>query len=452
MRALGYLVIDTLVEHFARLREQPAGRKAGRAALEELFREPVPERGTDPRELVERLKRDVFANQLHVDHPRFFAFVPGPGNFVGAMADALASGFNSFVGTWLGGSGPAEIELVTIDWLRALCGLPETAGGLFVSGGSMANLTALAIARHARLGYEIPGAMVYYSDQTHSASERALRVLGFAPSQTRKLTSDECFRLPVDALAREVAADRAQGWRPFCVIANAGTTNTGAIDPLLELVRFCREEGLWLHVDGAYGAAAVISGEGRRLLDGLGEVDSLALDPHKWLFQPFEIGCVLLRDRQLMKNALGIHPEYLRDAHRFAEETNFCDYGIQLTRSFRALKLWMSFKTFGLEAFRDAVAHGFRLAEAAERRLRQNPAWEIVTPAQMGVVTFRHREETANQQLVEAMLEDGYALLTSTVLRGRTVLRLCTINPRTTEEEIGETVSRMERLAAVGTN
>jgi aromatic-L-amino-acid decarboxylase len=447
MRALGYLVIDTLVEHFDAIREEPAGRKAARGTLEALFREPVPERGTDPRELIEKLKAGVFANQLHVDHPRFFAFVPGPGNFVSTMADALASGFNSFVGTWLGGSGPAEIELVTIDWLRTLCGLPETAGGLFVSGGSMANLTALAIARHTRLGYEIPGAVVYYSDQTHSASERALRVLGFAPAQARKLPSDESFRLPIKALAAGVASDRAQGRRPFCVIANAGTTNTGAIDPLPELAHFCREEGLWLHVDGAYGAAAVISDEGRRLLEGLGEADSLALDPHKWLFQPFEIGCVLLRDKRLMKDALSIHPEYLRDVHRFAEETNFCDYGIQLTRNFRALKLWMSLKTFGLEAFRQAVARGFRLAEAAERRLRTNPVWEIVTPAQMGVVTFRHRSEAANQQLVDAMLADGFALFTSTVLRDRTVLRLCTINPRTTEDEIVATVDRMEFLA-----
>ncbi|MGA2325225.1 MAG: pyridoxal-dependent decarboxylase [Bryobacteraceae bacterium] len=455
MRALGYLVVDTLIEHFDSLARGRAGRIGDRAALEALFQEPVPERGTDARELVQRLARTVFETMMHVDHPRFFAFVPSPGNFVGAMADALASGFNPFVGTWFGGSGPAEVELVTVNWLRQLCGLPDTAGGLFVSGGSMANLTALAVARHAGLGGEMSNATVYYSDQTHSSIDRALHVLGFAPQQTRRLPSDERFRLPLAALERAVAADRALGHRPFCVVASAGTINTGAVDPLPELARFCRREGLWLHTDGAYGAAAVLCEEGRRLLAGIEESDSLSLDPHKWLFQPFEIGCVLVRDSRMLKDTFRIMPEYLRDAHRLEEQVNFCDHGVQLTRSFRALKLWLSLKVFGLGAFRQAVAWGFHLAELAEAWLRESPAWEIVTPAQMGIVSFRYaasgrgREEldAINERLARDITTSGFAVMASTTLLGHTALRLCTINPRTTEDDIHETIARLEALA-----
>ncbi len=448
MRALGYLVIDTLVEHFAGLGSKPPFAKRSRPALESVLREPPPEEPGDPAALVRFVNDTVLQSMSHVDHPRFFAFVPSPGNFVGTMADALASGFNCFVGTWFAGSGPAEIELVTVDWLRQLCGFPDAAGGLFVSGGSMANLTALAAARHERLGYDTADAVVYFSDQTHSSVERALRVLGFSPAQVTKIPAGPDFRLPVDALEREIAADRGAGRFPFCIVANAGTTNTGAVDPLPELAEICRRERLWLHADGAYGAAAVLSEDGRRALAGLDQVDSLSLDPHKWLFQPFECGCVLVRDAAWLKATFRMTPEYLRDVHRFEEEVNFCDRGVQLTRAFRALKLWLSLKTFGLRAFRAAVDRGFRLAEAAERRLCQSGLWDIVTPAQLAIVSFRWRgSDSITQQLVAALAADGYALLTSTVLEGRPALRFCTINPRTTEPEIDETIARLEASA-----
>jgi glutamate/tyrosine decarboxylase-like PLP-dependent enzyme len=447
MRALGYRVVDRLVEHFATLSAQPVAFTGSRAELESLLREPLPETGRDPAAVIERLTRHVFTNMCHVDHPRFFAFVPSPGNFIGAMADALVAGINPFVGTWLAGSGPAEIELVTVDWLRELCGMPETAGGLFVSGGSMANLTALAVAREQKLGDEIGRGTVYYSDQTHSSADRGLAVLGFRPRQLRRIASDEQFRLPLDALQSAVEEDRAAGMIPCCVIANAGTTNTGAVDPIGELARFCGEHGLWLHADGAYGAAAMLSTRGRVALEGIGLADSLSLDPHKWLFQPFESGCVILRDRKLLRDTFRILPDYLRDAHHLREEVHFCDYGVQLTRGFRALKLWMSFQVFGAAAFRSAIDRGFELAEVAERRLRESGRWEILSPAQMAIVAFRHAGDDAlNARLAAELKASGYAFLSTTTLRGRTALRLCTINPRTTPDDILETIDRLERL------
>jgi glutamate/tyrosine decarboxylase-like PLP-dependent enzyme len=205
---------------------------------------------------------------------------------------------------------------------------------------------------------------------------------------------------------------------------------------------------MWMHVDGAYGAAATLCDRGRALLQGLELADSLSLDPHKWLFQSMECGCVLLRDAAILKSTYRIMPEYLADVHRNVAEVNPCDYGIQLTRSFRALKLWMSVQYFGLDAFRAAMERGFELAEFAEAKLRTMPRWEIVTPAHMGIVTFHH-PGADYEKLHDAMLAEGFAMATSTVLKGRTVLRFCTINPRTSEDDITQTLDRIDRLVEI---
>ena len=452
MQRLGYQVVDLLVQHFAGMRDGPVGARRAPDELMALFSGGPAESPADPQELLSRLAKDVFPNNLHVDHPRFFAFVPGPGNFVSAMADALASGFNVFNGTWLGGSAAAALELSVIDWFRRFCGFPETAGGLFVSGGSVANLTALHAARRRKLGDQIQGAVIYFSDQTHYSIERALRVLGFAPEQLRKIPSNERYQLPLESLRAEIHSDRSRGSRPFCIVANAGTTNTGAVDPLPELADLCAEENLWLHADGAYGAAAVICDRGREKLGGLERVDSLSLDPHKWLFQPFECGCVLVREAAHLKAAFQLMPEYMRDGHRHTAETNPADYGIQLSRGFRALKVWLSINAFGMATFRDAVTRGFELAEFAESELRARKNCEILSPAEMGIVAFRFgTSDELQTRLVDLMLRDGFAFLTSTTLKGKTALRLCTINPRTTEKDIIQTIDRLERFSGDGT-
>ncbi|HEU0013601.1 MAG TPA: aminotransferase class V-fold PLP-dependent enzyme [Longimicrobium sp.] len=455
MRALGYRVVDTIVEHLSGLPDRPVARMSTRAELETRLREPPPEQGRAWSDVLDRVRRDVLGPMTPVTHPRFFAYVPSPGNFVGAMADALVSGLNPFAGAWVTASGAAEVELVTVDWLRQLCGLPAGAGGAFVSGGSMANLTALAVARHQRLGDDFGRAVVYCSDQAHSSVQRGARVLGFRADQVRTLASDDAYRLPPDALAAAVDQDRAAGRTPFCVVASAGTTNTGAVDPLADIARICRARGLWLHVDGAYGAAAAITPAGAALLEGMGDADSITLDPHKWLFQPFECGCVLVRQAVHLKDAFRLVPEYLRDSDLSTEEVNFRDWGVQLTRDFKALKLWMTVQVFGMEAIRAAVDWGIHLAEAAERELRAMEGWEIATPAQLGIVTFRHvargmgdgGTDDHQRAIAAALLRDGYAMLSTTELRGRAVLRLCTINPRTTEDDVRGTVRHLDGIA-----
>src|SRR5579863_2091131 len=449
MREIGYRVVDRIVEHLVTLPGQRVGTKGDPAVLLKALSEPVPEHGMEFEAVLDQVEREVLANTMHVNHPRFFAYVPGPGNYVGAMADALISGYNVFAGTWISGSGPAAVELTVLEWLREMCGLPAGAGGVFVSGGTLANLTGLTVARHVKIRDRLEDATVYFSDQAHSSLEKALRTIGLPAENHRKLPSDPAYRLPVGELARSIAQDRAAGKYPFCVIASAGTTNTGAIDPLPELSALCRREGLWLHVDGAYGAAAVIAPRGRELLAGLELADSLSLDPHKWLFQPYEIGCVLVRDREHLRNTFKVLPEYLKDTQQHSEEFNFTDHGIQLSRNFRALKLWMSIKVFGLAAFRTALERGFAQGEFTEACLRSMPGWEIVTPAQMGIVCFRYPalDDAAHLRLVQTLLEDGFALITSTILRGRTVLRTCTINPRTTEADIQASLERLDSFA-----
>jgi glutamate/tyrosine decarboxylase-like PLP-dependent enzyme len=449
MRQIGYRVVDAVVRHLSTLNDQPVGSKGDPATLIPRFQEPPPEHGTPFPELLDQLEREVLASTMHVNHPRFFAYVPGPSNFIGAMADALISGYNVFAGTWISGSGAAAIELATISWLRDLCGFPKSADGLFVSGGTMANLTALAVARRAVLQDRLDGAVVYLSDQGHSSLEKDLRLLGFASESMRRIPVDADFRLPAAALDRTIAEDRAAGRRPACIIANAGTTNTGAIDPLVEISALAKQHNMWMHVDGAYGAAAVLCPRGRELLRGIELADSLSFDPHKWLFQPFETGCVLVRDGDMLRDTFQVFPEYLKDTHQQLAEINLADYGVQLTRNFRALKLWLSLKYFGLESFRAAIEHGFALAEFCEACIRKTPGWEIVTSAQMGIVCFRHRasDDAAHLRLVQRILKDGYALVTSTILRGTTVLRMCAINPRSTEADVEETLRRLDRFA-----
>ncbi len=461
MKALGTQALDLVIEHFETNRETPVAVTIPRARTEQMLRTSLPEEATPVSELVEILARDVFPNALKSDHPRFYAFVPSPTNFVSVIGDLLISGHNLFAGHWMAASAAGQIEINVVDWLNELVGFPKEGGGILVSGGSMANLSAIATAREARLGGPNEKAIVYCSDQTHSSMAKGLRILGFRAEQKRTIATDDGFRLSIPALRDAVAKDRAAGLLPFCVVANGGTTNTGAIDPLDELADICAREKMWLHVDGAYGAAAVITDRGRTALAGIARADSITLDPHKWLFQPYELGCLLVRDASMLQKAFRVededHADYLEDVTRHVQhDVNFYECGIQLTRSFKALKLWLSMRTFGLKEFRRAIEIGFEMADHAERTLKKAGTWEIVTPSQMGVVTFRWKDagksaaeiDAITRGTVDLMREDGYALVMSTALNHRPVLRLCPINPNTNSAEIEETIRRLGRISA----
>ena len=454
MRKLGYEVIDMIIDHFETLSEKPVLNIASPDDLKEHLDRALPEHPTAFEAVLSIIRNHVLGNISHGDHPRFFAFVPGPSNFVGAMADAMAAGFDICSSNWLEASGPAEIERITIRWLADLCGFPEEAGGTFVSGGSMANLTAVAVARQVNIGYPDPKALVYYADQAHISVFRGLRVLGFAPEQLRQIPTDDNFRMDTTALNSQIREDNRDGFRSFCVIANAGTTNTGAVDPLRDISAICESNGMWLHVDGAYGAGSVISDRGRKQLDGLELAHSITIDPHKWLFQPIESGCVLVRDRNWLRHTFDVTPEYLSDVDAGDDEINYYQHGVQLTRQTRALKLWMSLKVFGAEAFRAAIEQGFSNAEYVESKIGTMKDWEVITPATLGIVTFRispkgltqSETNTFNQLIADRLSESRVAFIGTTVLKGLKVLRMCPINPRTDQEDLDRTMAKLEEL------
>jgi aromatic-L-amino-acid/L-tryptophan decarboxylase len=452
LRRLGYRVVDLIADHWAQVEDRPPITVGRPEELATRLGGPPPEAGLPADEVLDQVMSDVLPFVQHGDHPRFFARIPGPSNPVGVLADTLASGFNVFVGSWTGGSGPAALELATVEWLRQICDMPPGTEGAFVSGGSVATLNALAAARASKLGEHSADAVAYLSDQTHASMARALRVLGFAPRQIRVLPTGHDLRMPMRALTEAVAADRAAGMRPFCVVATAGSTNTGAVDPLDAIADLCQEQDMWMHADAAYGGPAMLSAAGRSALAGLGRADSLAIDPHKWLFAPYECGCVMVAQPGALAKAFALHPEYLADVSGESDEVNFFDRGVQLTRGFRALKLWMTIKVFGLAAMRGAVEHGLAMAELAQARL-EAAGWEIVTEAQLGIVSFCRRDpddspDEAQARLlrvVVAMQAEGVAAVSSTVLHGRTALRMCTINPRTTESDVAAAVDSLGR-------
>jgi aromatic-L-amino-acid/L-tryptophan decarboxylase len=456
MRALGYKAVDAIVAHLTNLGDKNAANTLSRAQSRGLGKE-ISKTGRDPNEVLDEFLNEFAAGGIaHLNHPRFFAFIPSPANYISMLADFLVSGLNIFAGTWLAASGPSEIELRVVEWFRQRCGLPESTRGVFVSGGSVANLTALAVARSAKLKDGEEG-VIYCSDQAHSSIDRAVRMLGFRSDQLVKIKAQTDGTLCPEAFEKAVAKDQqVQGRRPLCLVSNLGTTSTGAQDPIPALAKICRDKDIWLHGDGAYGAAAVISSLGRDALPGIGLLDSLTFDPHKWLFQTIECAILLVREgARDLRNCFQIRPDYLKDVERAEEEVNFCDYGIQLTRSPRAIKLWLSLQVFGEDQFRQAIDSGLARAQEAERLVRSNPILEISSPAQLGIMAFRYvggelSTEHRNQlhlDLVKAMHADGTAMLSSTVLAGHTVLRLCPINPNTTTADLERSLSRVTELA-----
>ena len=452
MRRLADAATDSLMARLDGLRDDVPWRGATRAELEKILREPAPEAGQDPVKVLERAVRDVLPVAGRVDHPRFFAFVPSAPTWPGVIADYLAAGFNTFQGTWLGAGAPSQVELVVIDWIREWIGYPDTAGGLFTSGGSAAILDALVAAREKAGAPERPA--IFLSDQTHSAVERAARIIGVRREGVVVVPSDADYRLTVPALGQAVQRAKSAGFAPIAICANAGTTNTGAIDPLGRIADFCAAEDIWMHVDGAYGGFAVLSDAGRSLLAGIERADSISLDAHKWLYQPFEAGCVMVKDVAHLVRAFSVNPDYLQDTKLGLEHVNFADRGYQLTRCFRALKVWMSIQTFGLARFREAIARTIQFATDAGALVAATAGLELLGPPSLGVLCFRYRPQgpewtperidKLNEAIQARVIQTGTAMISSTRLRGIYSLRLCIMSHQTTWDDVRGTIRRIE--------
>jgi aromatic-L-amino-acid/L-tryptophan decarboxylase len=454
MREMAHRTVDMLIDMVAGMDSQPAMRRATPDEMERRLTGPPPEEPRPHEEVLAQLRTDVLPFISHVAHPRYFAFIPTSGTFPGALADLIASSLDTCVALWMDAAGLTRLELLVTDWFKEWIGYPPEAAGILVSGGSAANMQALACARESLIGPMRDDVVAYVSDQGHSSVARAARVLGFRPDQLRVLPTDEAFRMRVDALEGAIAADRSAGRTPLLVVAAAGSTNTGAIDPLVEIAELCSEQGTWLHVDAAYGGFAAITERGRTWLDGIELADSVTLDPHKWLYQPYECGCLLVREGRLLREAFEIAPDYLKDAKSVVREVNLSDYGLQLSRTSRALKVWMSISAFGLDAFRRAIDRSLDLALAAEERIERSDELELLLPARLGVVCFRRsfgdgrsepEVEDLNRRLVAALDESGEGLVSSTRLRGRYAIRMCVLNHTSGPPDVERVLRWLER-------
>ena len=451
MKSYGYKIVDIIAEHWATLEQKKPVASASRKEMDSIFLQEAPNNGMPAEKVLDFVMDNVIPNSTVISHPKAYSFVPGPSNFISTMADSLATGFNIFSGGWMVSPAAAELEIVTMNWLLKMYSFPvEKGGGIFTSGGSMANLTALVTARRLKCGDDFSKAVIYLSDQAHSSNIKAIRVLGFKKEQIRILPTDLEFRISINKLKNAIAKDRLEGLQPFCYIASAGTTNTGTVDPLNEIADICEEEDLWFHIDGAYGGAAILAEKGAKALRGIERADSLTVDPHKWFYQPYEIGCLLVKDASWLSGTFSEKPEYLRDIEGNESEINFYDYGIQLTRRFRALKFYMSIKTYGLDAFKEAVTYNIQLADDVEKMLRKSRNWEIISPATLAVINFRYNPiglnlsekeiDELNQKISQKIMESREAFLVTTILNKQVVLRMCLINPKTTMEDVKETL------------
>lgn len=466
MRELSAQSAALVADYFARVAELPVFPATDAAQVAERLRTPLPVEGEPLERLIEDCRAVVSASR-HNGHPRFFGYVASPSTPAGAFADLIASALNANVTSWRSAPAATEIERTVVRWLGSLVGYGEDARGLLTSGGSMANLNALLIAHRVKAGGEASRrglwgagapATVYSSDQVHMSVVKAADVLGLGREQVRLVPTDERLRLDVRALRAALAGDLREGLRPFCVVANAGTVNTGAVDPLAEVAAVAQEFGLWLHVDGAYGALAAMDSTKRALFKGIDRADSVSLDPHKWLYAPVDAGCLLFRDERAVR---GVFQSFDADYIKVHEQTDeeafaFWDYGVELSRRFRALKIWLMLRYYGTRRVAAAVSKDNRLAAEMGALVEAADDFELLAPVELSVCCFRYvpsgglaeaELNELNARVMHRVQRGGRAYVSNVVLGGRYGLRACITNFRTTSHDISATLDIVREAA-----
>lgn len=416
----------------------------------------VTDTGNDFSEVLTLFRNGVLENNARTDHPRFFSFIPGPASLISWYGDIISTAFNIHAATWNNAKGAVSAESSVINWLGKKIGYKAGFGGDFVSGGSIANLTALTIARDAALGAcAISDLTTYLSREAHSSVAKALRIIGIPYQNIRWLEVNDDFEINVEHFKDLVKKDKESGFNPFLVIASAGTTNTGAIDPFEEIYDVCVKNGIWMHVDGAYGASVSLSSTHSKLLDGIQLADSISWDAHKWLFQTYGLGIILVKDRRNLFNSFNTSPEYLEDVKSKEELINPCDQSIELTRTSRGLKLWFTLKVLGSKKIGNWIDIGFDRSEYFYKLLSQQPQWEILSGPQLCIVNFRFappgisedRLDDLNQRISQRVLERGLVAIHTTKLNSKKVLRVALINPETTNHDVVLTIRELNLVA-----
>ena len=439
-----------VIDHLTRLGEQPSWDTDGAEQLGEELTRPLPEAGRPFEETLHDMGRAI-AKSYNTASGRYMAYIPGGGLYPAALADYIALTANRYVGMHDAAPALVAIERMAIDWLREFVGYPEGAEGLLTTGGTLSTLVALVTARTVRLGEDMVGATYYTSEQAHSCIAKSARLAGLPTAGLRLISTDERLRMDPAALAKQVAADRAAGLRPFLVAATAGTTNTGAVDPVPAIADICESEGLWLHVDGAYGGFFRGVPGGHELLPGLERADSLVLDPHKSLFLPYGTGCLLVREPGQLQQAHGSAADYLQDLTATAH--NFAEMSPELTREARGLRVWAAVDFYGAEALRDALREKLDLAQWLHDELSMTEGIEMGDRPQLSVVSFRFRSadgdsDALNEALLHKINARRRIFLSSTKINGLFTLRVCLLHFRTNGDEVKAALEEIQAAAA----
>ena len=471
-RALGHRLVDQLAESLDALPRGPVTRDESPSAIRNALAltEPLPDSGTDPGPLLQRTARLLFEHSLFNAHPRFFGYITAAPAPIGVLGDFLAAALNANVGAWTLSPAATEIEAQTVRWIASLIGYPADCGGLLVSGGNMANIVCLLAARAAKAGWDVRerGVVddsgrrlcIYASTETHTWIQKAADIAGLGTRSIHWIPTVASLRMDVSALRRQIEADRADGDVPCIVVGTAGSVSTGAVDPLRDIRAVCRELDVWFHVDGAYGGFAAALPDAPEDLRGLTDADSVAVDPHKWLYAPLEAGCALVRDPDVLRAAFAYHPPYY---HFDEQATNYVDYGPQNSRGFRALKVWLALQHAGAQGYRDMIAGDIRLARLLADAVRDRDDLELVTH-ELSITTFRYvpRDmrssigdaaierylDQVNRTLLDRVQRGGETFVSNAVVGQRYVLRACVVNFHTTEADIAATVEVATRLGS----
>lgn len=460
-RSLGHALVDRLAALLAAVPDGPVTRDespaAVRAALD--LEGPLPEQGVEAGPLLDETAARLFAHSLFNAHPRFYGYITAPPAPIGILGDLLASALNANVGARVLSPAATEVEAQAVRWIAQLIGFPASCGGLMVSGGNMANLVGFWAARAARAGWDVRAGglqdaaaqrlRIYASAETHTWLQKAADLSGLGTAAIRWIAVDDAQRMDVEALRRTMAADAAAGERPWLVVGTAGSVSTGAVDPLPAIAEACRTHDAWFHVDGAYGGfAAAVPDAPRDLVEGIAVADSVAVDPHKWLYAPLEAGCALVRDPEALRAAFAYHPPYYHFEERV---TNYVDYGPQNSRGFRALKVWLALKHAGAAGYRRLIAEDIGLAAALADAVRAEPELELLTQA-LSITTFRFvpadlrarlgdpqveaQLDALNRELLDRLQRGGDLFVSNAVVGGRYALRACIVNFHTTVADI----------------
>ncbi len=453
MRDMVDRAMDRIVPWIASLPEQPMHRLDKAHKLARALREPLPEVGVSYRRLLGQLFERVLPMSLNTAAPGYLAYIPGGGIFHAAVADLIADATNRYVGIWAAAPGLVEIESTVIRWFAGMAGYPPEGGGVLTSGGSIANLTAVVTARHAKLGEDFSRGTIYTSPQAHHSVRKAARIAGFPDANVREVAADAGFRLRVDALERAIAADRAEGYTPAMVVASAGTTATGAVDPLDAIADVCAREGLWLHVDAAYGGFFLLTERGRQALAGIERSDSITLDPHKGLFLPYGTGGLLVRDREALRRAHQVSASYLPPSQVDPDCWDFADLGPELSRDPRGLRVWLPLKMHGAGTFRALLDEKLDLARDAATRLARLPGVEIVSEPTLSLFSFRvvppgpddpAAIDLFGRRVLAGVNAGQRVFLTGVEVDGRFLLRVCVLSFRTHASQIDALVEDLE--------